>query len=246
MKQKHFPTDAELQIIHDLYDGSSLRINKIMRALGSKYPRWYVRRKAREMGLTRGKDSLWTAAEESFVYECYPRVGLKELQRKLKNATGILRTTTAIHLKIKRLGIVAGDGEGFTIRGLCAFLWAGQEMHHTIERWMEKGWLKGRRRGTLRKKCQGGDYWYFDPEWVRSFIIAHPEEIDLRLVDPVAFIRLLAGDGEILTQCKCPGCGKVYDIRVFNPGVRLLRIYCDNCRMALAADGEPEPFRMAM
>lgn len=106
--------------------------------------------------------------------------------------------------------------------------------------------MKGKRRGTLRTKKQGGDTWYFDPEWVRSFIIAHPEEIDLRLVDPVAFISLMAGQSEVPIICKCPKCGKEYEGRGFNPGVRLLRIYCPDCRMEAAADDETEPCRLAV
>ena len=244
MNKKYYLTDEELQIIRDLYDGSSLRLSKIMRALGRKYPRHYVRKVASTMGLARVKEPDWTDAEEGLIYECYPRLGLKALQTKLRYLTGVTRSTPAIYIKIRRLGMVATDGEGFTMRGLCDFLWAGQEMHKIIERWVDRGWLKGKRRGTLRTKKQGGDQWYFDPQWVRSFIIAHPEEIDLRLVDPVAFIRLVAGQVEGLAACKCPRCGKTYEALVFNPGCRILRIYCEDCRQS--DDLEAEAYRLAM
>jgi len=244
MKKQYFPTDEELQIIRDLYDGSTLRLNKIMRALDRRYPRHYVRRVAATMGLARVKEPDWTDAEEALVYDCYPRLGLMALRTKLKYLTGVSRSTIAIHLKIKRLGMVATDGEGFTLRGLCNFLWAGQEMHEKVYQWVDKGWLKAKRRGTLRTKKQGGDQWYFDPAWVRSFIIAHPEEIDLRLVDPIAFIRLVAGEVESLTMCKCPRCGKKYEARAFNPGCRLLRIYCETCQRS--DDLEAEAYRAAM
>ncbi len=244
--KKYFPAAAELKIINDLYDGSSLRLNKIMRALGSKYPRWYVRRKAMEMGLARVKEPDWTLAEENYVYERYPRLGLKALQKGLKNVAGVQRSTTAIHLKIKRLGMTSDMDDGFTLRGLCNFLWAGQEQHQILYRWIDKGWLRGKRRGTLRTARQGGDEWYFSPEWVRSFIIAHPEEIDLRLVDPVAFIRLVAGTGEILTLCKCPICGREYEDRVFNPGIRMVRRFCTDCQTDKSEEIEAESFRLAM
>lgn len=245
MNQKYFPADAELQIIRDLYDGSSLRLNKIMRLLSRKYPRWYVRRKAREMGLARVKEPDWSEKEEAYVYENYPRQGLKKLQAGLK-LHGYRRSTTAIHLKIRRLGMTSDMDEDFTLRGLCNFLWAGQEMHKIIYRWMENGWLKGKRRGTLRTAKQGGDHWYFDPEWVRSFIIAHPEEIDLRLVDSVAFIRLVAGNDKNLMPCKCPGCGQEREEKFFNPGLRLLRIYCPACKVSHAADKAAESYRLAV
>ena len=205
MNQKYFPTEAELQIIRDLYDGSSFKFSKIIRLIGRhKYPRWYIGRIAREMGLGRVIEPDWTAAEEAYVDEHYPKMGLKALRRGLIHNGMFPRSTTAIKLKIRRLGIHASDGDGFTMRGLQNFLWGGLEQHHIIARWIEKGWLKGKRRGTLRKAGkQGGDTWSFSPEWVRAFIIAHPEEIDLRMVDPIAFIRLVAGDNLTLpADCK--------------------------------------------
>lgn len=247
MREKYFPTDEELAIIRDYYDGSSLRLGKIMRLLGRKYPRWYVRRLAQGMGLARVKEPLWSAAEECYVAEHYPRMGLKALRRGLIANGHFPRSTTAIHLKIKRLGIVGADDDGFTLRGLQNFLWGGQEQHHIISRWIVNGWLKGKRRGTLRTAKQGGDCWYFDPEWVRAFIIAHPEEIDLRLVDPVAFIRLVAGDNLTLpAACKCPGCGAQHEKRLFNPGLQVLRIYCDACQVRNNDGGDRATYRIAV
>ncbi len=246
-KKKYFPTDEELAIIRDNYDGSSLKLNKIMRLLARKYPRWYVRRVAAGMGLAQIKEPDWTAAEESYVADHYPRMGLKALRAGLIRNCGFPRSTTAIQLKIKRLGIIAADvDDGFTLRGLCNLLWGGQEQHHIIERWMANGWLRGKRRGTLRKTCQGGDMWFFAPEWVRAFIIAHPEEIDLRLVDKVAFIRLVAGDHLMLTAaCKCPGCGVEFSKRPFNPGLQKLRIYCEACKIGNEC-GDKETYRVAL
>ncbi len=244
--QKYFPTAAELAIIHDNYDGSSLRLSKIMRLLDRKYPRWYVRRQAGKMGLARVVEPDWTAAEESYVSDHYPRMGLKALRAGLIRQGWFPRSTTAIHIKITRLGITADRDDGFTLRGLCNLLWAGQEMHHIISRWQENGWLKGHRRGTLRKAIQGGDHWYFSPEWVRAFVIAHPEEIDIRLVDKVAFISLVAGDNLTLpAACKCPGCGREFKKRMFNPGLKVLRVYCDACKAANAGD-DGETYRVAI
>lgn len=246
VKQKYFPTEEELELIRKTYDGSSLALNRIMRILDRKYPRWYVRRLAAHMGLAIPKPADWTAAEESYVAEHYPQMGLKALRNGLKHNFGVNRSTTAIHLKVKRLGLLSADGEGFTLRGLCKLLWNGQENHSIVYRWMEKGWLKGKRRGTLRKKCQGGDHWYFDPEWVRSFIVAHPEEIDLRLVDPVAFIRLVAGDKEILQICKCPACGLEHETKTINPGLVMPRIYCPSCKKRIAERKMDDDWALAM
>ncbi len=123
MNKKYFPTDSELQIIRDLYDGTTLRLNKIMRALGSKYPRWYVRRQAIVLGVARAKEPDWTAAEEAYVEDHYPRFGLQHIQRGLKSTLAVQRSFNAIQVKIKRLGLHSASGEGFTLGGLCGFFW---------------------------------------------------------------------------------------------------------------------------
>lgn len=247
MKRKYNPTEAEMQIIRDLYDGSSLALNKIMRITERKYPRYYVRKIAATMGLARVTESDWTAAEEDYVAEHYPRMGLRSLQRGLKHM-GFRRSTTAIWVKLKRLRISGNIDDGFTLRSLCDFLWAGQENHKIIQRWIDNGWLHGKRRGTLRTKKQGGDQWYFSPEWVRSFIISHPDEIDLRLVDKESFIRLLSGSYESLCLCKCPICGRDHEQRIFNPGVVKPRINCPECKTRCIDEDDtfdlPEPSRI--
>ncbi len=245
MKQKYFPTDEELAIVRDHYDGTSFQLSKIMRLLGRKYPRWYITRLGGELGLARIKEPFWAAAEEAYLQENYPRFGLKALRRGMINRGMFPRSTTAIKLKLKRLGMAAFHDDGFTLRGLQLLLWGGQEQHHILARWVEKGWLRGKRRGTLRRKSQGGDTWYFSPEAVRSFIINHPEEVDLRLVDAVPFIRLLAGDSETLVLCRCPRCGREWEKKVFAPGVSLMLVYCDACRIAVDALGDQPAYRIS-
>jgi hypothetical protein len=244
VKTKYCPSESELAIIREHYDGSTFAIGKIMRLLGGKYPRWHVRKLAAGMGLARVKEPDWIPAEESYLQEHYPQMGLKALRAGLIRAGHFPRSTTAIHLKIKRLRISAAYDDGFSLRGLQAFLWGGQEQHHIVTRWMEKGWLRGKRRGTLRSKSQGGDVWYFSLDNVRAFIISHPEELDLRLVDPVAFIRLLAGDSETMVACRCPRCGLEWEKMIFAPGVSRLHRYCDACRIAV--DGAGEPYRIGV
>ena len=253
MIKKYFPTEQELAIVREHYDGTSLQINKIFRLIGRKYPRWYVGRMARDMGLAKIKEPDWTADEEAYVIEHYPKMGLKALRRAMIANGMTPRSTTAINLKLKRLGAHASADDGFSLRALERFLFAGQEQHHTIRAWIEKGWLKAKRRGTLRLARQGGDIWYVSPEWLRSFILHHPEEIDLRLVDPAPFIRLVAGDNLYLpAQCRCPGCGRTFEKRLFNPGLQLLRIYCDACKQKDVCDADaataPEaaPYLQAM
>lgn len=236
--KKHNPTEAELQIIRDLYDGTTTKINVIMMRLGRKYPRWYVIKLANAMGLARTKEPPWSWEETQYLFENYPRIGLKKLQSGLERISGFKRTAVAIHIKRKRLGITPDQDDGFTLRRLMQLLWKGQEQHHIVYRWISHGWLKAKRRGTLRTKKNGGDQWYFNPAAVRCFIIAHPEEIDLRMVDTIPFIRLLAGDGETLTQCRCPRCKTNYETMLFNPDPGVNWRYCDGCRAGIAEEDE--------
>ncbi|MEN6358482.1 MAG: hypothetical protein ABFD59_00250 [Smithella sp.] len=230
--KKYNPTQKELAIIRDNYDGSTVKINKIMRLLEKKYPRWYVRKLAGELGLARTKEARWSAAEEQYIIDHYPQMGMKKLQAGILRLSGIKRSYTAIWLKTRRLDMISNEDDSFTLRGLCNFFWSGQENHSIVYRWIDAGWLKAKRRGTLRKKSNGGDQWYFAPEWIRNFIIAHPEEIDLRLVDRIPFIKLLASGSACmeLCVCKCPRCGQEHEMKLFNPGIVTPRIYCPTCK----------------
>lgn len=234
--RKYNPTEDELAIIRDNYDGSTVKINKIMRLLEKKYPRWYVRKLVGELGLARTREERWSAPEEQYIIDHYPQMGKKKLQAGIMRLSGIRRSYTAIWMKTRRLGMMDVEDDSFTLHGLCNFFWSGQENHQIIYRWINNGWLKAKRRGTLRKKIQGGDQWYFAPEWVRSFIIAHPDEIDLRLVDRIPFIKLLASEsaGRELCVCRCPKCGIRHEMRLFNPGIVTPRIYCPACKITVS------------
>jgi hypothetical protein len=191
--KKYFLTDGELRVIGDHYDGSNARLNKIMRSLnagGSKYPRWYIRRIASEHGWSRTKIADWSPEEEEYLFENYPRKGWVALQNGLKRINGgIHRTPCAIILKKKRLHITKRS-DGLTMRMMEDLFGVD---HRRIERWMNLGMLTAKRKGTDRTEIQGGDMWHFEPRILRAFVINHPEEVDLRRVEPLHFIQLLAG-----------------------------------------------------
>jgi len=225
--QKFFPTEAELRIIRELYDGTTVKINIIMMRLGRKYPRWYVRRLAAQMGLARTKTPNWLPEEESYLEENYHRRLYKEIRRVLKKINGgILRTQTAVVLKARRLKVSKG-AEGYTLRGVEALLGVD---HHKIHQWINASWLLAKRRGTERKKIQGGDMWYFRPEDLRTFVINHPDEIDLRRVEKFAFIEFLAGEKQTMITCVCPCCGDEHQMYLNWKGACIPRKLCDACR----------------
>ena len=217
-----------------------------MRRLDRKYQRWYFRRLALKMGLAHcARPPRWTEIEEKYLLDHYPAMGLKALRRALMALNGgTPRSFTAICLKIKRLHLLSTDGEGFTIRGICDLFGCD---HHRVERWIAAGWLRGKRRGTLRTKRQGGDQWHFDPARVRSFIVAHPEEIDVRRVEPVAFIRLVAGDAPLSMFCRCPCCGAEYEEEtIFDAGNAVNWRYCPTCRLRMQDVGDGDERRYAV
>jgi len=190
-KKKYFPTEEELKIIRDNYDGTTIKTNKIVRLLGPKYPRWYVKRKAQEMGLARCfKMPNWSEKEVEYLHENFPKKGFVAIQNGLKQINGgSIRSVTAIILKKRRLGINKRS-DGFTMRMVEDLLGAD---HHKIEKWIRFGWLQDGRKGTERIKVQGGDMHHFESKNLRDFVINHPFEIDVRRVEPFYFIQLLSG-----------------------------------------------------
>jgi hypothetical protein len=192
-KKKYFPTEDDLRVIREHYDGTTVKINKIMRILnaaGPKYPRWHIRHIAQSNGWARTKEPNWSTPEIKWLAENYPRKGMVALQNGLKRINGgILRTRTAIVLKKKRIHINKRS-DGLTMRMMEDLL--GSD-HHKVKRWMKLGLLEAKRKGTDRKEIQGGDMWHFEILKVRKFIISNPTEIDIRRVEPVSFIHLVSG-----------------------------------------------------
>lgn len=80
------------------------------------------------------------------------------------------------------------------MRGLCLGLGCD---HHTVERWLQKGWLKGTKRHTERTR----DMWYFTDQSIRDFVRKHPNEIDPRRADWLWLVDVLVGGlGELSAE----------------------------------------------
>lgn len=192
-KRKYFLSEDEIQLIRRYYDGKTISTNKIVRLLDHRYPRWYVKRKAREWGLAKCfMMPDWSEKEVEYLHAHFPRKGFVAIQNGLKRINGgILRSVTAITLK-KRREHINKRSDGFTMRMVEDLLGTN---HHKIEKWVRMGWLKDARKGTLRTSIQGGDMHHFEAKNLRSFVIEHPEEIDLRKIEGMNFyfIQLIAG-----------------------------------------------------
>lgn len=153
------------------------------------WPDWAVKKRGRELGLARTKETPWSEAEVEILHQ-FAWMSDERIRLKLK-AKGFTRTATAIHLKIKRTG--AKQGDFYSATGLSSLLGCDS---HCVMRWIKKGWLQAKPRGTDRTEAQGGDFWLIRPKDVREFIAGHPMEFDLRKVDQLWFVDLLTNRSE--------------------------------------------------
>lgn len=153
-------------------------------------PRWWVGKRATYMGLKapRTKEPAWTPAEIDIATRLAAR--RPENIRKALVRAGFTRSETSIVVKLKRLGISRVDPDNYTARGLATALGVDSK---TITRWIDKGWLKATRRGTARVEVQGGDEWAIKTRDIRRFVTENASVVDLRKVDGVWFIEMLAG-----------------------------------------------------
>jgi hypothetical protein len=104
--------------------------------------------------------------------------------------TPFVRTETAIAVRLKRIGASTEDPDHYTARGLAALFGVDTKV---VTGWIEKGWLIAQRRGTARTDQQGGDQWWIHRDQVRRFVTESVAVIDVRKLDKVWFVELLAG-----------------------------------------------------
>ncbi|MGQ9573626.1 MAG: hypothetical protein ACUVV3_10690 [Dehalococcoidia bacterium] len=147
-----------------------------------KVPRWAVNRRAAALGLSRPKDRPWSAQDEAYLEANFHHVSAKTLARRLG------RSPTAVKLKAKRLGLRKYD-EGYTASSLAEAL--GVDPHWVLAR-IRSGKLRASHRHTERTLGQGGDSWLVTDDAVVEFLAEHPYDLDLRKVDSLWFMDLIA------------------------------------------------------
>lgn len=188
-KRKYVFTDQVDQRIREIYllhPDAKTRPGIRLLAKQSGIPHWALKRRARELGLARTKEKPWSEPELAILAK-YAWMSDERLRLKLK-AAGYTRTVTGIHLKLRRMRFKEG-GDFYSASGLAQALGID---NHAVSRWIEKGHLKARMRGSARTAQQGGDIYLIHEKDVRRFILQHPASIDLRKVDQVWFIDVLA------------------------------------------------------
>jgi hypothetical protein len=136
-----------------------------------------VTRRGAVLGLTRVKEPVWSPEEVSLL-ERWGHLTDTVIQRKLKSA-GYQRSVNAIHLKLKRLRIKEN------LDGYSAYLLAtafGVDPHK-ITNWVRRKMLWATQHGTERTERQGSDTFWITHKAVREFVLAYPDEVDLRKVE---------------------------------------------------------------
>lgn len=179
--QKYVLTEHGRRLLLAKYDGSTSSIDELMRYFPG-YPRHVIRKWGAQMGLARQKEPRWTEEDEAYLERNLHRKSLADIAKYLK------RTQTAVKLKAKRIGVNKTQ-EGYTMRGLCLGLGCD---HHKVEKWLERGWIKGKRRHSERSADV--DIWLFIDSAIRELVVNHPLEIDPRRCDWLWMVELLAGD----------------------------------------------------
>ena len=187
-RRKYVFTERLDQLIRDIYvykPHSRTRpgIRQLANQLG--IPHWAIKKRARELGLARTKESPWSEAELSILAR-HAWMSDERIRLKLK-AAGHSRTVTAIHLKLKRMRFKSDPGF-YSAKGLADALGIDP---HVVGRWIKAGHLRAQLRGTKRTKHQGGDTYLIREKDLRRFILEHPTEIDLRKVDQLWFLDVI-------------------------------------------------------
>lgn len=177
--QKYILDDRGRQLLIAKYDRSSAAIDELVQTL--HVPRRTIIKWAQQLGLTKPKEGHWTEEEDTYIERNMHRSSVANIAKKLN------RTKTAVTLRAHRLGINKCLQEGYTLSALCMAFGCSQAK---VSRWIELGWLKGKRRHTERER----DVWYFTDHNVRHFVMHHPGEIDQHKVDFIWLIDVLTGD----------------------------------------------------
>ena len=151
--------------------------------------RWRISRRARDMGLARitKKEANWSKPEIK-ILEKHAYKHPENIKKVLKKA-GFHRSVQGIVLKRRRMHLLQSlDFE--TAHSLAQCLGVDD---HAVVKYIQKGWLKARKRGTKRTASQGGDQWLIKTRNIRQFIIENVSILDFRKIDKFWLVDLLAG-----------------------------------------------------
>lgn len=193
--QRYFATEHIDRAIRDGYlasTGDKKEIARLAERVGR--PRWWVSRRALELGLRQPtkKEPPWSEAELELL-ESLAHHTVEVIRRKMA-AKGYRRSATAIAIKVKREGISLRESREisgiYSATGLARLLGVDAK---TVTRWIQVEGLPATRAGTARTEVQGGDEHRIKAKDLRRWIGDHATRIDLRKVSRDWFIDLMMG-----------------------------------------------------
>jgi len=176
------------------YHGGLHERGRVIREMARQtgFPKWFIKRQARRLGLTVHHDrQLWTAHELETLERLLGKVSAGTIAKRLN------RSETSVVMKIKALGHSRRVSEGYTMRDLEDCL---GEDHHKIQKWITNGWLRDRLQGTNRHNENGHDIHRFREDDILEFIKEHPMEVSLGKLDQCWFLDLVLLKGAELHE----------------------------------------------
>lgn len=161
-------------------------------ALRLKTPRWWLTKRLTFLGLTirHKKEPPWTAAEDMLMRKV--PLHLPDKAAALFGEHGFKRSPTAIMVRAKRLELSRrATRPELSARGAAALL--GVDAKFVTARILS-GELAATKRNDKRLSQQGGSSWDIKPADLRRWIIDNIDIVDLRKVDKIPFVSLIAGE----------------------------------------------------
>lgn len=175
--QKYPLTEAAVELIRAEYDSTPETVGRLAARL--RWPKWKVRRVAAELAVTRPqRRQPWTDEEDALLSEEAGRRTVGWLSRRLK------RTPSSVANRLKRLRISQSvSREWYTAQDLALCMGVDPT---TVLRWVRSELLHARQSGPRQMlRITDAD--------VRRFVRENPMRFDIRKVDQLWFVDLLAG-----------------------------------------------------
>lgn len=164
-------------------------VNDLADRLG--VPRWWLTKRLTFLGLTHRhkKEPPWTPAEDELMKKA--PLHMPDKAAKMFREHGFSRSPTAIVVRAKRLNLSRRAArEELSARG-CARILGIDDKSLTAR--IISGELPATKREDRRRAQQGGSAWDIRPADLRKWILDNIDVVDLRKVDKVPFILLIAG-----------------------------------------------------
>lgn len=157
-------------------------VGKAVRALFPTRPGWSITRRAQVLGAAtiRTKEPRWTPEEDALLRE-YAWMVPERVAMKLREA-GHSRSITAISIRLNRFKLREAI-DGYSAQGLARMLDVDS---HAVLRWIAEGKLGSERAGTTG---DNHDKHHITTAAVRTFLLAHPEHVELGKLERVGSKR---------------------------------------------------------